>query len=98
MNNRTCIDCGRRCSRGSTRCHGCAMPLAHEKMRRTFAEVDEIAVERMTMGQPPAHTTRGERQEAVLILTGRGLNARQIAERIQVTDRTVRRLRARAAA
>ena len=59
------------------------------------AEVDPIAVARLTAGRPPARTTPAERQEATAILTSQGLSGRLIADRLHVTERTVFRLRAR---
>lgn len=60
-------------------------------------EVDEVAVQRLISGQPPAHTTRAERQLAVRQLLTHRMTNRAIAERLHVTRRTVERLRARAA-
>jgi len=60
-------------------------------------EVDEVAVQRLISGQPPAHTTRAERQLAVRQLLTHRMTNREIAERLHLAQRTVERLRARAA-
>lgn len=58
-------------------------------------EVDEMVIERLIAGDPPAGATTAERQYAAEILTRRGLSARQIAERMGLSARTVVRLRSR---
>jgi DNA-binding NarL/FixJ family response regulator len=96
-----CPSCGRlrvlRCSgrweqeRARERlCMGCAGTA-----RREF--VDEMAVERLLSGSP-VRANAVERRIAVVYLTRHGLSARQVAERLRVTQRTVVRLRARARA
>jgi hypothetical protein len=46
--------------------------------------VDEIAVQRAVNGDPPARLTQAEREAAVRRLYGRGLNDREIGERLGV--------------
>lgn len=58
------------------------------------ASVDEVAVELLISGRPVV-ATRAERQEAVAVLTRRGLTSTVIAERLRVAARTVTRLRGR---
>jgi len=48
------------------------------------ASVDEIAVERAVMGEPPDRMTVAEREEAVRRLYGRGWSDRQIATRLGI--------------
>lgn len=57
------------------------------------ADVDEIAVERACMGQPPASINVPERVAAAARLTALGLSQREIAARLNVTTRTVVRYR-----
>lgn len=56
-------------------------------------EVDEVAVLRAVMGEPPAVMTRGERVAAIAQLARRGYSDRAIADRIGITTRSVTRLR-----
>lgn len=56
-------------------------------------EVDEVAVERIMAGWPPADTTPAERRRAVQLLTQRGMPLPEIARRLRVTERTVSRYR-----
>lgn len=60
------------------------------------ASVDEVAVELLISGRPVV-ATRAERQEAVAVLTRRGMTSTVIAQRLRVATRTVERLRARLA-
>lgn len=81
----------------SPRCLRCALVARSEEMRDRHSQVDEMAVERLLSGSM-VQATRAERQAAITYLTGHGLSAREIAERIRVSSRTVQRLRSRAAA
>lgn len=56
------------------------------------AYVDEVAVERAMLGHRVRLTAR-ERREVVRALTARGASAREIAERLHTTSRTVQRQR-----
>lgn len=56
--------------------------------------VDPIAVERATWGDR-VYLRPLERRAAVWVLLRRGLGAKQIADRIGISDRTVHRHRAR---
>jgi hypothetical protein len=58
-------------------------------------DVDTEKVDQMCAGRHFEKVTLGERLAAVRILTARGLNDRQIADRIGSTDRTVLRIRHR---
>jgi hypothetical protein len=60
-------------------------------------DVDQIAVERAILGDPPARLNPFERLEVVAVLTRRGLSARQIAEHARCTTRTVTRNRTKLA-
>jgi DNA-directed RNA polymerase specialized sigma24 family protein len=55
-------------------------------------EPDEMAVERLVSGSP-VQSYPADRKAAVEYLTARGLTARQIADRLRVSDRTVTRWR-----
>jgi DNA-binding MarR family transcriptional regulator len=57
--------------------------------------VDDVAIARAVAGMAPDGLTLAEQLAAVRILTERGASARQIAERLQVTPRTVTRHRSR---
>ena len=57
--------------------------------------VDEIAVARAVNGEPPAHLTQAEREEAVRRLHARGLNDRQIGERLGVQRAWANKVRLR---
>jgi hypothetical protein len=48
-------------------------------------DVDEIAVQRLIAGNPPQHTTIGERETAIRHLHALGLSDRQIGRRIGVS-------------
>ena len=52
---------------------------------------DEVAVERIMAGRPPATFTVAERREAVRLLTARGYSAQEIAARIGTTARNAQR-------
>lgn len=88
---RVCVDCGDQkwCSQQKAieRCQKCR--LAYRAVLN--AEVDEVAVDRLIHGPPPARTTPAEKREAVRILDGQGLSALAIAERMNVNQRTVER-------
>jgi len=55
-------------------------------------DVDEVAVERVMRGEP-LRLNLDERLEVVGRLTRRGISAREIAQRLHTTSRTVVRLR-----
>ena len=55
-------------------------------------DVDEVAVERVMLGEP-LRLNLDERLEVVRRLTRRGVSAREIAQRLHTTSRTVVRLR-----
>lgn len=58
--------------------------------------VDEVAVERALNGTYPGHRlTRDERATAVALGERRGLTHREIARRMQLSDRTVVRYAAK---
>lgn len=84
-------------------CAECNRIRARASRRRTYVPVpptepDPIAVERAVAGDPPDRLTASERAAAVLALTQRNVSARQIAERIGCSQRTVHRARSRYAA
>ena len=54
----------------------------HTPYSVTRNDIDEAAVQRIVDGDPPDHTTVGEREEAVRRLHAYGLNDREIADRI----------------
>lgn len=56
--------------------------------------VDDIAVERAVLGEPPAKLTQGEREQAVAKLAGR-MHDREIARRIGMSLRGVQVIRYR---
>lgn len=60
----------------------------------TTVDVDEVAVYRAMHGDP-VRLTKPERREAVRQLTHAGASARVIADRLRVSDRTVKRDRVR---
>ena len=57
------------------------------------AEMDEVAVIRLTTGSPVT-STKAERLEAVRQLIGRGYSTAVVAERLHTTTRSVWRYRA----
>lgn len=59
--------------------------------------VDPVAVERAMAGHPPATLTKAERELAVQRLTELGLSARDISQRVKVTNRQIQRDRSAAA-
>lgn len=59
---------------------------------------DPVAVERAVAGEPPERLVSSERTAAVQVLTARDFSAREIAERIGCSQRTVHRARSRTAA
>lgn len=67
-------------------------------MRRAYidsqmADVDDVAVTRAVKGTRPEYMTRGEKFVAFKILN-RTKNAREIAEHLDVSERTIVRWRA----
>lgn len=66
-------------------------------LQRWPVEVDELVVQFLVDGTR-VNASPGERRAAIAILTARRLSARQIAERINCTQRTVERHRAQLAA
>ncbi|MDF2708152.1 MAG: hypothetical protein K0R62_3804 [Nonomuraea muscovyensis] len=87
-------------SRGWTTCRECRRAAWRCWYRRNYAPAtpDEIAVDRAVMGDTPTRLTPRERTAAVQRLDRRGLSARQIAEHVGCTKRTVHRIRNRATA
>ena len=61
-------------------------------IRSRAAEVDEMAVVRLLAGSKVL-STRGERIEAVRVLTGQGRSASWIADYLRTTRRSVERYR-----
>lgn len=59
--------------------------------------VDHLAVEQACDGYPVGLTAR-EREQVVRVLTGRGYTTLRIADRLNLTPRTVTRIRKRVAA
>jgi hypothetical protein len=80
------------CERHRARWRRYGDPLG-QPTRDTY--IDEIAVQRAVNGDPPAHLTQAEREEAVRRLHARGLNDRQIGERLGVQRAWARKIRAR---
>ncbi|MFE5895862.1 helix-turn-helix domain-containing protein [Streptomyces sp. NPDC056488] len=72
----------------------------HTQRQRSYIPVtpDEVAIDRAVMGDPPTRLTPRERAAAVHRLDAQGLSARQIAEQVGCTQRTVHRIRNRTAA
>lgn len=96
-------------TRGHALRHGWAPPLCWEDEalddpkarprmghRRTADPLDEIAIERAMAGDD-VHLTPRERAEAARRLTGRGLSAAEVADRLRTTKRSVVRYRSAAA-
>jgi len=79
------------------RCKACTSEAIRTYGISTQAEVDEVAVQRLLAGQPPARTTRAERQQAVAYLLGKHMTNEAIARRLHLARRTVERLHARTA-
>lgn len=76
-------------------CRRCA---ARNALRARLAAVaapttDWVVIDRLMAGRPTRSNT-AERQEAVVRLTARGLSSLQIADLLQITTRSVGRLRA----
>lgn len=63
------------------------------KKYRWSADVDDVVVRRAISGEHPGEMTVGERKQAVLILTARGMCAWRIAEMLKLSRRTVIRYR-----
>lgn len=86
-------------NRGWASCRECR----RESLRRWYrthhvpATPDPVAIERATAGDPPARLTPRERTAAIQRLDTHGYSARQIAERIGCSPRTVHRARGRRA-
>ena len=78
-------------------CRACWTQHWRTLLTARHQELDEMAVERILM-RSPVVSTRAERQAAVEYLARRGLSGREIARRTGMSQRTVERLRARAAA
>lgn len=57
--------------------------------------IDEIAVQRAVNGDLPEHLTQAEREEAVRRLNARGLNDRQVGERLGVQQAWAGKVRRR---
>ncbi|MFD3535340.1 helix-turn-helix domain-containing protein [Streptomyces sp. NPDC058664] len=84
-------------ARGWTSCRECRR-MAYRRWYHAHyvpAAPDEIAVERVVLGDPPPRLTPSERAAAIRRLDARGLSARQIAEQTRCTPRTVHRIRSR---
>ncbi|WP_282696304.1 helix-turn-helix domain-containing protein [Streptomyces sp. CC208A] len=79
-------------TRGWAVCRTC------ERNTYTPAQPDEIAIERAIAGDPPPRLTPRERAAAIQQLSRHGYSARQIAERLRCTPRTVHRARTRTTA
>lgn len=69
--------------------------LLHQVYIEQQAEVDDVVVERLVSGDPPARVTRAERQAAIAYLSSKGLGTEAISQRTGCSPRTVQRLRAR---
>lgn len=84
-------------NRGWTSCRECRRVSYRRWYHAHYvpATPDEIAVERVVMGDPPSRLTPSERSAAIQRLAARGLTARQIAEQTRCSPRTVHRIRAR---
>lgn len=95
---RTCADCGQTQEMGnppqSLICPPCARFPIWQRNVAAQADVDQAAVQRLLSGSR-VRSTRAERQEATVTLTRRGLTAWQIARHLDVSERTIQRLRAR---
>lgn len=85
---------------GRTYCAECKRIRARAYWRENHppAVHDPVAVDRAVAGDPPEHLAPSERTAAVQALTERSISARQIAERIGCSQRTVHRARRRPAA
>lgn len=75
----------------SRHCPPCAGRIAWDSWNHE-PDIDHIVIERLTLGSP-VRSNSAERREAIRRLEARGLNTRQIAERIHTTIRSVERLR-----
>ncbi|MEU2073596.1 helix-turn-helix domain-containing protein [Streptomyces sp. NPDC013489] len=86
-------------SSGYAQCRTCVRVYNRTWHERNYIPVtpDEVAIDRAVMGNPPARLTPRERATAIRRLDARGLSARQIAERIGCSQRTVHRVRTRTA-
>lgn len=86
-------------SKGQSYCAECKRIRWREWWHRNYvyvpAEPDEVAIARAVRGDRPDRLTYREREAAVLELTARGLSARQIAEQLGCSQRTVHRARNR---
>lgn len=63
--------------------------LECQRVRSGAGWVDEIAIVRAVAGDPPARLTPRERRAAISQLAGWGNSARQIADRVGCSERTV---------
>jgi hypothetical protein len=66
--------------------------------RHRGAYVDQVAVQRLRDGDPPARVTRAEYRHAVVEMTGAGETVELIADRLHTSARSITRQRARGAA
>lgn len=56
-----------------------------------LTDVDAVAVARACSGEPPTTMTIGERRAAIAHMRERGVQARTMARRLRVAERTVHR-------
>lgn len=84
-------------ARGHTICTECGRIRKREYRLQGGVPIppDPVAIERAIAGDPPERLTPSERAAAVLALTARNASARQIADRIGCSQRTVHRARSR---
>jgi len=74
---------------------GWALCITCQRASYTPVSPDPAAIERAAVGDPPERLTPRERTAAIHRLDTCGLTARQIAERIGCSPRTVHRARGR---
>ncbi|MFC8008717.1 helix-turn-helix domain-containing protein [Streptomyces cinereoruber] len=87
-------------NRGWALCRTCSRTYqrAYNRTRHQLTYIpDEVAIDRAVQGDPPTRLTPRERAAAVHRLDAQGLSARQIAEQVGCAQRTVHRIRNRAA-
>ncbi|MGW3376164.1 helix-turn-helix domain-containing protein [Streptomyces hydrogenans] len=82
---------------GWSRCRQCARESWRRTHRSRYVPVvpDDVAIDRAVSGDPPARLTPRERAAAVERLMRHGYSARQTAERVGCSLRTVYRIRSR---